>query len=95
MPPTPIIQPLSAVRRSRGNHSVNALIEPISPADTPSPISARPAESIARSRASAEDQRARARDAEERGGAAPRAVAIERHAERQLDGGEREEVHRW
>jgi hypothetical protein len=49
--PIPIIQPLSAVSRSRGNHSVNALIDPIRPADTPSPISARPAESIARSRA--------------------------------------------
>ena len=44
-----IIQPESAVSRSRGNQSVNALIEPISPAETPSPISARPAESIARS----------------------------------------------
>jgi hypothetical protein len=52
MLPIAIIQPESAVSRSRGNQSVNALIEPMRPAETPRPMSARPAESIARSRAS-------------------------------------------
>src|SRR5438552_12830190 len=87
--PMAIIQPESAVSRSRGNHSVNALIEPISPDETPSPISARPAESIARSCAR---PKVSAPAAATHISAAPRAEAIEQHAERQLESGKGEKV---
>ncbi len=38
-------QPLTVASRASGNQSVNALIEPIRHAETPSPISARPSAS--------------------------------------------------
>ena len=53
MPPAARYRPFSVARRDNGNQSVNALIAPISPADTPRPISARPIESMVKSRANA------------------------------------------
>ncbi len=43
MLPMKMYQPLMVARRESGNHSVNAFIAPMRQADTPSPISARPA----------------------------------------------------
>ncbi len=84
--------PFMVAMRSGGYHSVKAEKAAIRQPETPRPISARAAVSSAADLPHGEPGAARCGDEQQRGIDAPRPIAVEQHAERQLEQREAEEV---
>ena len=84
--------PFMVARRSGGYQSANAENEDIRQPETPSPMSARASVSSGGGPRERKPQAARRRDQQQRCVHAPRPVAVEQHAQRQLEQREGEEV---